>query len=336
MTAPSLAELVAAGDLDRLVAEVDRRVGRADWDGVITLRQRCLEASEATGRQLWGAAQYAAYRLALEAPAPLAASVVTPGAAPFALGPLTEVVAQHHPWADLAPHLDVPVVAATVAHERVVRGEDLTGDPPPATDLDLPLVLQPWEPAYPVPEYRADELLENGPAPLTGGADTDAPPGAPIAMPRLERALRELVAPWEDRSTGEVHVVAVAGGADGAVAALLPSRARLIPLAVPEAFARMAWAGASGGAHGRRRGLAAGRSAAWWIGRLATGCPVDVDPDELEFELEELRWCAFEAGTAADVGAGPDPAGWHLRLAIEHPDGWAVAVDAVDTPRVAG
>jgi hypothetical protein len=93
---------------------------------VLELRRRCLDAAELTGRQLWGPAQYAGYRVALEGPPALAVAVLAPGAAPFALGPLTEVVAQQHRWAELAPHLDAGVVASTVAQERVLRG----GGPP--------------------------------------------------------------------------------------------------------------------------------------------------------------------------------------------------------------
>ena len=41
----------------------------------------------------------------------------------FTIGPLTEVAAQHHTWADLSPVLDRGPRAAFVAHERVLRGE---------------------------------------------------------------------------------------------------------------------------------------------------------------------------------------------------------------------
>lgn len=322
---PTLDELVHQGDLPGLVREIDRRCGVHDWDGLLVVRDRCLRATEEIGRQLWGPAQYAEYRLALEAPGSLAATVLVPGAAPFALGPLTEVVAQRHTWAELADHLVVPVVAATVAQERVLRGEDLTGDPRThADELQLPSVLQPWEPRYPLPRYGVDELLEDGPEVPGGWQPAPAArPGRPTDLGELEVALRALAAPWEEQSTGEVHVAAVDGDAAGAVAALLPGEARLARLTIGEAFAWMAWAGASGGAHGRRRGMAAGRSAAWWVAHLATDLPFPADPDELEFHLEELAWYAFDDGA-------PHP-GWQLRLAVESPqDGWAAAIDAAD------
>lgn len=322
----SLAELLHRGDLDGLVREVDRRSNAADWDGVLLLRDRCLAAAEELGKQLWGAAQYAEYRVALEAPAPTAAAVVLPGAARFALGPLTEVVAQTHTWAELADHLDA-TVAPVVAQERIVRGEDLSDDPRAGLDdVGLPGRLQPWEPRYALPTYRPAERLDGGPAPARAAPvelPAGAVPGRPTQLPELERALVDLVAPWERESSGEVHVATVEGDAAGAVAALVAGRARLVPLRLPEALVRMAWAGASGGARGRRRGTAAGRAAAWWVGHAATGLVFPAAPDDLEFHLEELTWYAFDEG-------GED-AGWRLRLVVEdHAAGWAAAVDAAD------
>lgn len=321
-----LADLIQRGDLDGLVREVDRRSVQEDWDGVLLVRDRCLEAAAELGKQLWGAAQYAEYRVALHAPAEVAASVVLPGAARFALGPLSEVVAQEHTWADLAPHLE-PTVAAVVAQERVVRGEELTGDASARPDdVGLPLRLQPWEPAYPLPTYRPTERLDGGPPPPRGSPvelDPATRPGPPVALPDVERAFTDLVLPWEQQSRGEVHAVVVRGDAPAAVAALVPAAARLTPLTLPEAVARMAWAAASGGAMGRRRGMAAGRSAAWWAAHAVTGLGYPADPDELEFHLEDLAWYAFDEGEG-------EP-GWRLRLVVEDDaSGWAAAVDAVD------
>ena len=63
-------------------------------------------ASHERGRQHWPAAEYAEYRLALEAPGEFAALVIDEGAGRFALGPLTEVAASTHTWDEMAPHLD--------------------------------------------------------------------------------------------------------------------------------------------------------------------------------------------------------------------------------------
>lgn len=337
-----LRELLGRGDLDELVREIDRMAVRGDWDDVLWLRERCGLAAERLGKQLWGAAQYAAYRVALEAPGPLAASVVEPGAARFALGPLTEVVAQDHTWAELADHLPHRVSAAMVAQERVIRGEDLRGDERarPA-ELDLPLVLQPWEGSYPLPEYRESELLEGGPDPLDadpaaavggssdeGAGSRDPRDGPPRRLVRLESALEDLAGPWASESTGEVRVATVEGDAAAAVAALVPGQVRMRPLTVPQAMARMAWAAASGGRLGRRRGLAAGRSAAWWAAHQVAGLRFPAAPAMLGEELRLRRWYWFEAAVSGDDASG---AGWSLRLAVDDPrDGWAAAVRAHD------
>src|SRR5438093_1253053 len=137
-------ELVEAGDLDELTRHIDRLCAAADWDGLVDLRDRCRRALE-RGKQLWPAASHAEYRLALEAPGKWAAAVLVPGAGAFALGPLPEVAASTHTWGELAGFLSGGPPAAMAAHERVVRGEDLTADGhvPPGV-LDIPLALQSW------------------------------------------------------------------------------------------------------------------------------------------------------------------------------------------------
>src|SRR5205085_1702808 len=81
---------------------------------------------------------------------------------------------------------------------------------------------------------------------------------------RTGRALLDLVAAWTAESNGRAEVAAVHGDATAAIAALGPPRARMAPLPPADALAHMAWAAASGGAHGRRRGMASGRFATWW------------------------------------------------------------------------
>ena len=122
---------------------------RARLDELLALRTRA-RASHERGRQHWPAAEYAEYRLALEAPGEFAAQVLVEGAGRFALGPLTEVAASTHTWDELAPHLDAGPLAAITAHERVIRGEDLTRDErvDPSV-LTVPLVLEDWEAGYP-------------------------------------------------------------------------------------------------------------------------------------------------------------------------------------------
>jgi len=325
MAEASLGDLLSMGDLDGLVGHADRLANAAAWDQLLVLRDRCNEAAELTGKQLWGAAQYAEYRLALDAPGSVAASVVRPGAARFALGPLTEVVAQHHGWAELADHLADPASAAVIGQERILRGEDLREEARAGLDdTGLPGLLQPFEPTYALPTYGPDELLEAGPAEPTGAAhEMDEPAGDPIDAPELERALADSVDHWQAQSTGTIATTAVEGPIGAAVASLAAGSVRVHPLTVPEAFGLVAWAAASGAAHAPRRGMAAGRSAAWWLAATAAGLDWPVDPDELEYELEELRFWTWTTAS--------DEAGWRLRLAVEDPDDEAtVAVDAFD------
>jgi hypothetical protein len=319
-----LGELVGTGDPAALLRAVDGLCAGGDWDGLVELRARLEEAIE-FGKPLWPVRTYVEYRLALEAPGPQAASVLRPGAARFALGPLTEVAASGHRWADLAPHLDTGSVAGTVAQERVLRGEDLRGDPRTHPEvLELPLVLAPWEPRYALATYRTDRL--HVPSPPTGTAPAPAG-GDPSAARRgdaeVERALLGLVEVWTSQSEGTAEVAIVDGGAADAAASLNRGPVRLARLAPAEALALMAWAAASGGAHGVRRGAALGRFDAWWAATTLTGLDWPPDPDALGAAMGALDWWAWDDG-------GP-LTGWVLRLAVaDRERGRAVAIDARD------
>ena len=316
------AELVEAGDLDELTRHIDRLSAAGDWDGLVDLRDRCRRALE-RGKQLWPAASHAEYRLALEAPARWAGAVLVPGAGAFALGPLPEVAASTHTWDSLAPYVPAGPPAAVTAHERVVRGEDLTGDDRVATGvLEVPLRLQPWEPAYPLAMYKADEaLFDDVPPPPMTALELPSP-GAVVDDPDAVRALTDLASAWTEGSNGRAAAVAVEGDAGAAIAALRPSGARVAVVDLAHAVAVMASAGASGGAHGRRRGMAAGRFGAWWALAALAGLLDDwpPPPDELGAATARLRFVRW-----ADPA---DPTGWSLRLAVEDPDdglAWAVA-----------
>lgn len=322
---PALDRLVELGDVDELLREIDRRCDRREWDGVLRLRDRCRAAVQ-RGRQLWPAAAHAEYRLALEAPAPWAAAVLVEGAGRFTLGPLTEVAASSHPWAELRPHLSPGPLATICGHERVVRGEDLTGDVlVDAAVLDLPLALAPWEPAYPVAAYRA--ATADFPAPdLPAPVPVALPPaGRPFADPLACDALVDLARAWTAESNGRAEATAVAGSAAAAVARLGPPRARMVELSPADAMAAMAWTAASGGAHGRRRGMATGRFGAWWAAAALCGMVDDwpLHADELGDAVAELRWWAWDADEPIT--------GWAMHLAVEDPaDGVAWAVAATD------
>lgn len=321
----ALDRLIHRGAHDELLFEIDRRCDTRDWDGLVTLRDRCDAAVE-QGRQLWSVARFAEYRLALEAPGGFAAAVCRTGSGRFTLGPLTEVAASVHTWGELADGIDAPWVAATVAQERVLRGEDLRGDDRThAGELDLPMVRMDWEPDYPLPTYRAYELLEGGPPPPAGPREgIDAAPGRALDEPELERALRDVGSVWADGSNGGCDVRVVHGDARGAVAALSGEADGLVRVPLADAVARLVWTAASGGAYGRRPGMAAGRASFWWLAHHLTGLPYPSDGAEVGAALESLRWFVF--GGASE--------GWNLRLALDDPaDGRAAVIEAWDAYR---
>jgi hypothetical protein len=320
------AELVEIGDLDELTRHIDRLCSVHEWDALVDLRDRCRRALE-RGKQLWPAAAHVEYRIALEAPAVWAGAMLVPGAGRFALGPLTEVAASTHTWAELGPCVPSGPLAAITAHERVLRGDDLTGDNrvDPRV-LELPLSLQAWEPAYPLATYEAEKAhFPDVAAPALSAAEP-IEPGSRIDDAEACRALVELVSTWTTESEGEADAVAVAGDARAAVAALGRARARLANVPPDHALAAMAWAAASGGAHGRRRGMAPGRFAAWWtVGALAGLLDAwPLAPDAVGDAAARLHWYRWDPGQ-------PDT-GWALRLAIEDPgSGRAWALSATDT-----
>jgi hypothetical protein len=324
------ATLVDRGDLDGLTRHVDRLCRQRRWDDLDDLRRRCRLAV-ARGTQLWPVASHVEFRMALEAPGRWAAAVLEPGAGRFAIGPLAEVAASTHAWSDLAPFLAPTPPAAMAAHERVVRGDDLRGDATAAglpVVLDLPLALEPWEPSYAVAEYTAERL--DAPAPVPSRPCPSIlrrwpPPVRPADDPESVSALAELASTWVGESNGRAVAAAVHGSAGAAVAALGAPSFRLAELSAGDALALMAWAAASGGAHGRRRGAAVGRFGAWWavaaVGGLLAEWPLPAE--EIGDVLRALRWFSWDAGE-------PE-VGWVLRLAVEDEDeGLAWAVSAVD------
>jgi hypothetical protein len=317
----ALDELIHRADLDGLVRMIDDRCSERDWDGLLRVRDRSRHAVE-TGRQLWPAATLAEYRLALLAEPEHVGAVLdeTDGlSGRFTIGPLTEVAAQHHTWDDLAPHLDRGPRAAFVAHERVMRG-DIVDDHDLPQVLDLPLALQAWEPDYALATYTAAGAEFPMPALPDDWDDVDPTP-AEVLDDDVEYAVRQLVEPWTTSSNGQVDVICVDGDIAGALGALGLRRARAVELDPATALAWLAWAGASGGAHGRRRGAAAGRFGAWWtlaaLGDLTDDWPVD--PDVLGALAAELRWYRWDAHEPA--------MGWQLQLAVEDPEesvAWAI------------
>jgi hypothetical protein len=321
-----LGGLVEEGDPAALLRAVDGLCVDRDWRGLLRLRDLLADAIE-RGKPLWPVTTYVEYRIALEAPGPEVALVLRSGVGRFALGPLTEVAAATHAWEELGPHLAEPGVAGTFAQERVLRGEDLRGrDGTHPEVLELPLVLAPWEPDYPLATYRAAELEVPDPAMEQDGVrmlDSTAKPADELDRPDALRALTDLVEVWTSESNGAARAVAVRGGPAEAVATLGYGAHRLGRLDAAMALARMAWAAASGGAYGVRRGAALGRFDAWWAAAALAGVDWPADQDELGAALERLTWWCWDDASAS--------LGWNLRLAVADPaGGWAVALEASD------
>ena len=141
----------------------------------------------------------------------------------------------------------------------------------------------------------------------------------------VDLAVRQLVEPWTVSSDGRAEVVAVEGDFAAALLALGLPAVRVVELAPRDAIAWLAWAGASGGAHGRRRGAAAGRFGALWL-LAALGDTLDDWPlsvAELGRLAEELRWWWWDAHEPVT--------GWQLQVAVEDPaEGVAWAISARD------
>ena len=314
-------EAIEANDLDGLVRLVDGLTAARDWDGVLDLRARCREAVD-RGKQLWGVAHYANYRLALDSPVEIAGGLVTEPRGAMLPGPLTEVVAARFTWAEMAPHLPDGPERGVVAQERVIRGETLTDAD--ASVLDVPLVLAPWE-RYSVAEYRPAGGTFDPPSdpPMTQHAVSFG--GEPIPGDDGAEGLFELGREWQARSNGRVEVTCVEGTAYEALGALGLRSALVAEVRLPDATELLGWLGASGGAYGVRRGAAAGRSLVWWALAALTGLQDEwpVNPDSLGGAASELRWFVW-----SDL---VPTTGWTCHVAVEDPvDGLAWALSAID------
>lgn len=295
-----LHDLVRRSDLDGLVRLVDALGETRDWAGLERLRRACRSSGS---NNVWPAATLAEYRIALFGPPESVARVLGDEPGRFALGPLTEVAAQHHDFADLAPLLGDGPVAAVLAHECALRGQLI--DAPPAFDVfEIPVAPTAGEPRYPLAVYRDAEARFDSPIPPSA---TEQPTGDGEAIDvatGLAEAARMLVEPWVESSNGSLRAATASGGVLGALRALGSPDASVAPLNAGAAMAWLGWAGASGGAHGRRRGAATGRFNCWWFLAALAGEAWPVDDGAVLAERYEWWW--FDDGS--------QPIGWSLRL----------------------
>jgi hypothetical protein len=310
--------LIDTQDLDALVRAVDELSTANEWERLLSLRDRCRSAVQ-RGRQVWPIATLAEYRLCLMAPPAVAAGVVMDNTGWPAAGPLTEVIASRCGWDELDEFLPHEPLRSFVAHERVVRGEDLSGAAIDDNVLDLPRQLQAWEPSYPAAEYGLTGLVvaeptwpELMPVELRWAPVREASAGDNGTwMGSVLDAVRDVVQPWTADSNGRCDAVAVEGDALDAIAALGPPRARVVEISMSEALAHTHWAAAGGGAHGRRRGGARGRFSTWWlltalVDRLDEWPP---DPAALRDDALSLRWWLWDSSEPRT--------GWQWRLAVQ-------------------
>jgi hypothetical protein len=183
--------------------------------------------------------------------------------------------------------------------------------------LDIPVEIQPWEPGYRLADYHPDRADFSAPVPPmtsdTGDPSRtvetiDTVSGAEVLDDEVEPTLRQHLEAWTAESNGRAEAVCGVGGPAEVLGALGLRRARLIRITPADALVWLAWAGASGGAHGRRRGGAMGRYSTWWL--LAAFADLTdewpVAPARLGDCAESLEWYWFDDGIA--------PSGWNLNL----------------------
>lgn len=259
-------ELIARADLDGLIRLIDATCTHRDWQRLRNIGDSCRAAIH-SGRQLWPAATLADYRLALRAPAPWATEVLRSDASRFTLGPLTEVIAQHHLWDELANSLPFAPQSTFVAYECALRGQTIETSDALFPALEIPVQCDSWEPTYQLAEYADNEAVFPAPQlPDTVRAELwSTTAGQRLDDHGISQAAHQLVESWTTQSNGRCEIVVTEGDALNALGALGVASVNLRELTSDTAMAWMAWAGASGGAHGRRRGAAAGRFSAWWV-----------------------------------------------------------------------
>lgn len=329
-----LSDLIHRVDLDGLVRYVDATCSNRDWEHLIDIRDDARSAVN-TGRQLWPIATLANYRLALHAPAHLAVHALDDTARTFMPGPLSEIISIHHTWDELEPHVDAGPDRSLIAYERALRGDDIHSDETEA--LDIPLTLQPWEPRYVLATYDDDgphcdpPLLPSHLANVQSDHHLDSTDHALSDEKRIdddetENAVRELFSAWTTESNGSVRVTVVDGSATDALSAHGIRDVRIEPLQSQHALSLLAWAGASGGAHGSRRGGATGRFGIWWLCAAITDTIDDWPLTEIESHeaFASLQWHHFASANVSRHG-------WNVQLVVHDPENdISVCIDAHD------
>lgn len=320
--ATRLDELIHRADLDGLVRYVDDTCAARDWEHLVVVRDDAHSAIS-SGRQLWPITTLANFRLALWAPASQAARALDDSARTFMPGPVSEILAVHHSWDDLEPHIEHGHDRSLFAYERALRGDHI--DSGEFAALDIPFAAQPWEPAYCLATYSDDGGSYPAPDIPADFVSIATEPSTIVIDDASRDAFRDLVEPWTAHSNGRAEFVCVDGGREHALHALGLANARVHELDHRNALQWLAWAGASGGAHGRRRGAATGRFSAWWLLAHVAGVADEwpVDPDEFGDIVTSLRYWWWDTNEPRT--------GWECRLVIvDDHDGVSCALGARD------
>jgi hypothetical protein len=304
-------DLINRTDLDGLVRLIDDYCETCSWHELLGLRDEC-KAAVANGRQVWPASTLAEYRLALLAPAEIAVHVVGEEAGRFTMGPLTEVIAQNHPWNELNKFLEPSPTSTYIAYECAIRGQKVDSELFPA--LESPCSLLSVEANYALAEYHDNEAKFPTPAiPEMGSAiSVPASTATVIQDSDASTAFHQLADAWTTQSNGELQISCVEGSVLDTLAVLNIHEARLSLLTSGEALAWLAWVGASGGAHGRRRGNALGRDATWWTVAALTEQTSNwpLSNEELGASVNSLQWFWWDANEPTT--------GWNVHLCMHH------------------
>ena len=254
------------------------------------------------------------------------------GSGRFTLGPLTEVVAQHHTWRELAPLLEPGPRAALVAHERALRGEVIDAGVGRRRCPTSSSCRTSWRrgsrttcwPTY--HDVGAEFPLPADARTRSSTSSSRRSPRTASTTPSVELAVRQLVDAVDDglqrpgrrRAPSRATRRRAAGARPGARpdAPSCRRRRRSAGWPGPGPAAARSVAG---------RGAAAGRFGALWL-VAALGDALDdwpLDPAELGELAGELRWWWWDAHEPVT--------GWQLQLAVEavH-DGLAWAISARD------
>jgi hypothetical protein len=242
------------------------------------------------------------------------------------MGPLTEVIAQNHQWSELSEFLEPSPTSTYIAYECGIRGQRVDGELFPA--LESPCTLLSIETNYVLAEYHDNEAKFPTPAiPEMGNVIAVPTSSANVVLDSdVSTAFHQLVDAWTTQSNGELRISCVEGSVLDALAALEVQEARLSLLTSSDALAWLTWAGASGGAHGRRRGNALGRDAAWWTIAALTEqiSRWPLNNEELETAVNSLQWFWWDANEPTT--------GWNVRLCVHYADqnrSWAISLNDV-------